>query len=180
MILWFCRCVVLWFYSFAALFYQGLRQLLNVYRNNITPVLSKIYFHKNKLILNRIIIRNKHTVNKYFTIIAILSMIVYPFVLFLLNENSNISLSVIVYFVLAIGLIFSSGTSVFYLLFNQLNRPLLHSKFFLMVIVSNVIFNVVLIPYTGVIGAAIGTSISNILAVFIFKRICNKEFLLNI
>jgi O-antigen/teichoic acid export membrane protein len=55
------------------------------------------------------------------------------------------------------------------MIFNQLGHPLNQTLFIFLLFISNVIMNAIFIPLTGVIGAAIGTSVSMVIQIFIMK-----------
>ena len=63
----------------------------------------------------------------------------------------------------------------FYNIFNMANMPGVQSMFISLIMLSNIIANYIYIPKFGIIGAAIGTSFSFILSVFIFKNLVNEK-----
>lgn len=164
-------------YTFPLFIYQGLRQFLNVYRNNITPILSRIYFNKSKKVLNRVFTRYRNFVFKYSILLSLFALLIFPVIVSFSNkiDDEYFYLSYLIFFIMILGFGFSSKYYIFYLIFNQLNLPLIHSVFFLLVLIFNILFNMLLVPFIGVIGASIANLFSNLFSVFLFKLFCKNR-----
>ncbi|MCX7729520.1 MAG: polysaccharide biosynthesis C-terminal domain-containing protein, partial [Bacteroidia bacterium] len=75
-----------------------------------------------------------------------------------------------------IGFILTGGYHVLLMIFNQIGYPKLQTILIFLVFISNVIFNLIFIPFLGIYGAAIGTSLSFLVQMFFIKYFLKVKF----
>lgn len=161
-------------YSIAATIAEGFLQLPILMRNNINPVITKAHTKKGYEILNQVIRKSKKGFYKIIALLGLASIAVFPIFLLVLGIKEDFYLIWSIYTVLTFGVIITGGYLPFQMIFNQLGHPLNQTLFIFLLFLSNVIMNAIFIPLTGVIGAAIGTSVSIIIQVFIMKYLVGR------
>jgi O-antigen/teichoic acid export membrane protein len=166
-------------YSFAATIAEGFMQLPVLFRNNINPIITKIYSKRNKALMEKVLKTNTIAFYKIIAALGIISIIGFPIIPYILQIETIFEVSVI-YAVLCGGFVLSGGYQPFLMIFNQLGSPKTQTLYIFLIFISNVIFNFILVPLVGVYGAAIGTAISFIVQVFALKLILLKYFNLKI
>lgn len=161
-------------YSIAATIAEGFLQLPVLMRNNINPVITKAHTKKGYEILNQVIRKSKKGFYKIITFLGLTSIVGFPFFLWVFGIHEDFYLIWSIYTVLTLGVIVTGGFLPFQMIFNQLGHPLNQTLFIFLLFLSNVVMNAIFIPLTGVIGAAIGTSVSMIIQIFIMKYLVSK------
>ena len=69
----------------------------------------------------------------------------------------------------------SAGYQPFLMIFNQFGMPLKQTYFILFIFISNVVFNLLLVPFLGIFGAALGTGFAMITQVFYQRYLVKKH-----
>jgi len=166
-------------YSLAATIAEGFMQLPVLYRNNLNPIITRLHLNKNIDLKAKVLKKNIKTAYKYLAALGILSILVFPVIPFLFEIEEPWSVFG-VYAILVGGLIITAGYQPLLMIFNQLGEPKLQTWYFFLIFISNVIFNFSLVPFLGIFGAAIGTSLSFFVQVFVLKYYLSKKFNLNV
>ena len=161
-------------YSIAATIAEGFLQLPVLMRNNINPVITKAHTKKGYEILNQVIRKSKKGFYKIIALLGLASIAGFPLFLLVFGIKEDFYLIWSIYAVLTLGVIITGGYLPFQMIFNQLGHPLNQTLFIFLLFLSNVIMNAIFIPLTGVIGAAIGTSVSMIIQIFIMKYLVGR------
>ena len=158
-------------YSFALLFAEGIYQIYIVIRQVINPYIAEYrqqYGYKYKDFLKQLI-----TINYA---IAFLGGIIASYI-YIWGTN-NIFTKYIrsndIFIILLVGIIINSYFIILSNYFVQSKKPLIESNISLIVVVSNVILDLSLIPSFGLEGAAIATSISYCIASLMQVFYANK------
>jgi O-antigen/teichoic acid export membrane protein len=167
-------------YSFAASFAEGFMQLPVIFRNNLNPVLSKLYAKRNTGLFGRVVNKAK---KRFFYLIgsaALLTIIAFPFLfgIFSITEHQFE-----MWVVLAVLVGFTGVTSAYQpllMIFNQCGMPWLQTRFILVLFVANVVLNSFLIPVFGVYGAALATGLSMIVQIAYQRMLVLKHLKLRI
>jgi len=167
-------------YSFAAAIAEGFYQLLMVLKNNVNPILSRMVAQKNKPDLKKFIHRGIRLTYQFFTLLALLAIILYPIGLKLLVGNQNLTQSWLVFTFLLAGLTLSAGYQPFQSLLVQVGFPKYYSLLVTIIFLTNVIFNLILVPSLGIYGSAIATSISFIISAVTLKLLTWKALRIKI
>jgi O-antigen/teichoic acid export membrane protein len=161
-------------YSIAATIAEGFLQLPVLMRNNINPVITKAHTKKGFDILKQVIRKSKKDFYKIIALLGLLSIAGFPLFLIVFGIKEDFYLIWSIYAVLNLGVIITGGYLPFQMIFNQLGHPLIQTLFIFLLFISNVIMNAIFIPLTGVIGAAIGTSVSMIIQIVIMKYLVKR------
>ena len=159
-------------YSFAIFFIDGFAQLINVFRQNINPVITRVYFNYNSNMLSRLLKNWTRSFYKIFLLIGILIGIFYPFIV--LFTDKLLMDNFFIFYGLLIGMLLSSGFLPYQYIFNQLGLVLTQSKFFGLVFILNVIVNFSLVPLLGVYGSVLSFFIINLFQMQYLKKFIRK------
>lgn len=156
-------------YSFAALIAEGVAQLPTAFRANYNPQITSLWAQKKKQELLNLINKTIRKTRLYLALPIGLSIAIFPFVPAILKLPADYQQGWMSYSILVSGILFSSGYLVIFNLFLLTGFPGLHSFILLMICSVNALMNWLLVPYLGLEGAALGTAISSICIVTIFK-----------
>lgn len=165
-------------YGFVIAVSEGVLQIPVVFRNNINPIITKASVMNNvSKKLSQILSKYIRSFYKIIGSLALLTVLLYPLGLLILGINQFFMMYWYLYSILIIGIVMAAGYLPFSMLFNQLNKPKLQSRFFFYIFLTNVIANYFFIQLLGIYGAAVGTSIASCMTVFYMrfmaKRQCN-------
>ena len=94
--------------------------------------------------------------------LSIVSALLFPVMVRLLTDGRFLE-SWPIFIILLAGIVINAGFRPFQGVFLLTGRPGLHSLFFLIVVLSNAILNVLFIPRMGTIGAAVATSLAYVI-----------------
>jgi len=153
-------------YSIALPTARILMYIPNAIGNVLLPLTSELWT-KRKLTLLRV---GMESVYKYSMIIAIpLAFIMFSFTDLIINVlfGKSYILATNTMKILSIGMLFLALHRVNVNFFSGIGKPQLHSKIVYSAAVFNLIANLILIPILGIIGAAITTTVSYFIMMFI-------------
>jgi O-antigen/teichoic acid export membrane protein len=167
-------------YSFSSTFFEGFSQLTVLIRNNINPILTRVYFKSKPELFARIVKGSIRRSYKFIGLSGLLVIIGYPFLLWLSGNSENMFLSWQVFSILVLGLVFSGGYQVVILLFNQIHMPAIQSVLLSMYFGINVLLNFILVPQLGLLGSALATSLAAIFSIYLVKYFTWKTIALGI
>jgi len=166
----FTSDIMVGIYSFAAFVSDGFLQIFFVFRNNINPIITNIYFNRNKYLLEKVINLNIKKFYTLFTLLGICIMLFYPVFLYLFNVNKYYIENISVFAILLLGALLSSGYIPFQMIFNQIGKAKEQSKFLILFFLINICFNFLLVPLLGIYGAALAILISFLFQVYYIKK----------
>lgn len=161
-------------YSFAATIAEGFMQLSVLLRNNINPIITRLHSNDNLSLMTKVLRKNKRLFFKYSFVLGVLSILGFPIFGFIAGVDELLIASVI-YAVLIGGFVISGGYQPFLMIFNQVGLPKIHTLFIFIICISNILFNILLVPTVGAVGAAIGTAISFIVQLIAMKILIQKK-----
>lgn len=161
-------------YSFAATIAEGFMQLAVLLRNNINPIITRLYAGENIKLMTVVLRKNKRLFFKYTFILGVLSIIGFPVFAFIAGVEDVLTVSII-YSVLVGGFIISGGYQPYLMLFNQVGMPKTHTLFIFIICLSNIVFNLIFVPLIGVVGAAVGTAISFLIQIVVMRFLIKKR-----
>lgn len=152
-------------YSLASVFAEGLFLLNTTLRLNFDPMIARLYHTKQWDALHHLVSTGKRM--GYLGMIGIggIAILLFPWVLEWITHQADYSESWPVFAVLAIGIILASGYIPFGGMLQQGGHPGSQSLLTGLIVVTNLVGNLVLIPWFGAMGAAVGTAISQVLFV---------------
>lgn len=166
-------------YSFAATIAEGFMQLAVLLRNNINPIITRLYEGKNLRLMTSVLQKNRKLFFKYTFVLGVISIMGFPVFAFLAGVE-DVTTTSIIYAVLVGGFIITGGYQPYLMFFNQVGMPKTHTLFILIICSSNIICNIILVPLIGVVGAAVGTAISFLIQMFVMKLLIKKKVEINL
>ncbi|MDP1723437.1 MAG: oligosaccharide flippase family protein [Alphaproteobacteria bacterium] len=155
-------------YSFALFFVEGVLQVISVFRNILNPYLTELYYKKD---IDELSKKIKKFGKNSLLISFVLSILCVPFFLILyyfFNEEFCL-VSLIVFLIITLGVTISSFYLPIQFFANQIGSPIQQTRINLLILGSNIIFNIIFVYFFGLYGAAIGTSLSFFVTLFIIK-----------
>ncbi|MBL7962505.1 MAG: polysaccharide biosynthesis C-terminal domain-containing protein [Flavobacteriales bacterium] len=167
-------------YSFAATVAEGLMQLPVLFRNNINPVITRAWHQGGQRLLGRVVTRNRRAFFRLLAPLVVLTVPLFPVALWVLGMKEEPMTVWALYAILAAGIALTSGHQPFLMLFSQLEHPGWQTVFIFLVFLSNVVFNLLLIPWLGVYGAAIGTALSFFTLAMLMRVLARRVFNISI
>lgn len=167
-------------YSLASMFALGAMQLLSVLRVNVNPILSQYIEDERKDRLEEIIRQGKRLTYVAFFLIALASCAVFPVLVRVLVGSRDFAASWPVFAVLMTGISITAGYAPFLMLLTQAGRPELHTSMLGIMVLANVAFNAVLIPFLGPLGAATATGLAQVVGVAVLTRLAWRSLGLHV
>ncbi len=167
-------------YSMASMLSEGIAQLSVVVRNNINPLITQ-YLSQHRLDELQAIIRR--TVKWFYVAMLIViapAILVFPYVIQVLTASASFQESWPVFTILCGGLLFSAGYIPLEMVLIQAGYPILQTLLRAMVLVSNILLNLALIPLWGIKGAALATAVSYLLAAGYLKWLGRRKLRIKI
>lgn len=161
-------------YSFASMIVEGFNQLPIVFRTIINPYLTEIYNNNKIEIFLKKINYGRNLTYIMLVPLGLIFVIVYPSTLKILAFYDEYSLSIIPFTILMLGIIISIGYKPLSWIFNQINFPTVQTLLFSLLFFTNIILNILLIPFLGIIGAAMATSMSYLFLIVYFNYLLFK------
>lgn len=161
-------------YSFAATIAEGFMQLSVLLRNNINPIITRLHSNENPTLMLKVLNKSKRLFFKYTLGLGVLSILGFPLFAYIAGVQ-EFAITSLIYAVLVGGFIISGGYQPFLMIFNQVGRPNTHTLFIFIICTSNIVFNILLVPMVGAVGAALGTAISFIIQLIAMKVLIQKH-----
>jgi len=163
-------------YSMASVIIDGFNQFSITFRTLVNPVLTKSFFNDDELTFKSKIRKGKKLYYLLVSPIALAVIILFPVVILILNLNPEYNLAYIPLIIMLVGFILSSGYHPFQMLFNQTGHPGKQTNYFGMILVTNIMLNVTLIPFLGIYGAAIAASLTFVIMPFYLNYLSINSF----
>lgn len=160
-------------YSFAAILAEGFSQILVVLKNNVNPVLANLSGRKRIVELADVVRAGVRLTYKYAAFLGVVAIGLYPLILKFLTKG-DFNQSFLVFVILMVGIILSSGYQPFQMLLAQAGYPKFYTLLILVVFLANVVLNVILIPLLGIYGSAIATALSFVVSAMILKVLTRR------
>jgi len=157
-------------YSFAAMLAEGFAQLPVVLRTNINPLLTQTYYDNGTSALQSTVQRVKKLSYIFLIPVGLIAILSTP-LLNLFGFDQEFNQSWLVFAILMTGILLSAGYLPFQMIFNQVGQPGRQTLFLIMFFLTNVILNLLLIPYFGMYGSAVATALALALQIVYLKRL---------
>jgi len=161
-------------YSFAVLLVDGFNQLPFVIRTNVNPILTEYRFKKGVEDLRKVVVKGIILSYKVMIPMGILLIFLFPLIIWLFKLAPEFYRGLPAFAILMAGGLISVGYKPFLMILNQTGYPGHQSVLMFLMFGMNVLLNFILIPFFGMIGAAIGTAVSVVSAVFFLKLMVKK------
>jgi len=162
-------------YTFAAMICEGIYQLLVVLQNLYNPVLAREIAAKRLEELHATIQRGKRRTYLGMLAAAGLALLLYPVALELLTDKPGFGESVVPFRWLLLGIVLCAGYIPFAQTLLMAGHPATHTLYMVLTVLFNVAGNAILIPQLGLAGAAISTSISMFLGIFVLTGFVRRR-----
>jgi O-antigen/teichoic acid export membrane protein len=175
MIGWFMQDSDVGVYTFAAMIVEGVYQLLVVLQNLYNPILARELAARRLDELHATIEKGKRRTYLGFAAAAGLALLVYPLALSILTDKPGFADSVVPFRWLMLGIVLCAGYIPFAQTLLMAGFPGTHTLYMGSAVLINLVGNVLLVPRLGLAGAAIATSLSMFLSVFVLKRFVHSR-----
>lgn len=167
-------------YSMAALLVEGFGQLAAAVRNNVNPVITRFIVQKQFEEMKKFTSRVKKIFFIVMLGIGVLAVACYPLFLKIFIGDPKFGDSYGPFVILMCGLMLRSGYIPFHLILIQAGCPGLNTAYMTAIICTNVILNLLLIPWLGIYGAAIATAGTFVLSAVYLKAFVAKKLNFNL
>lgn len=157
-------------YSFAVIVADGFFQIFYVFRSNINPVVTNIYYRRSNLLLQRVINKSVRNFYKIFFVLGLVVAVLYPLFLLVFKIENYMLTNLLLFYILLTGIIISSGYIPFQFFFNQIGKPKEQTKFLVILFVITIVLNLSLIPFIGIFGAAVAIFSANVFQMVYIKK----------
>lgn len=167
-------------YSVGAMFAEGLLQLVMVLRVNLDPVLARLIAEKHLADLRRLIDWAKTIGYVAMTTAGLGAILAYPVIVPILFDWSTYADSWLVFAILTCGIMLSAGFVPFGGLLQQSRNPLSQTAFSATMGSLNLLGNLLLAPFFGMIGSACGTALAQSMFPLVLSRFAKAKLNLTI
>ena len=167
-------------YSYAAMLIDGFTQLPIVLRTIVNPKLTRAYFQEGPEAFQKVIREGRRL--SYLALVPIGLLVVasyYPIV-YLLHLSPEFLEGFVPLVVLMAGSLVSIGYAPFLMVFNQVGKPTEQSLLYFSIFASNLLLNLLLVPYLGMLGSALGTALAYLCFVLILRILARRKLGVNI
>ena len=163
-------------YSIAAMIIEGINQIPQIFMINLNQRLSTLYKKNKNDLLSKLITNTKNNIFFIMFICLFLSNFILYSCLSNFIDSYEIYNSIInFHLTLSIGILSFSGYYPLQMIFNQNSYPGYYSFFLSSCLLFNLTFSIILIKYYSYYGIAIGTALTNVIAIIILKYICKNQ-----
>ena len=157
-------------YSFAVFVADGFFQIFYVFRTNINPVITNIYYSRTNLLLQRVVKKSIRNFYKIFVVLGLVIAVLYPIILVVFKIENHILSNLLVFYILLTGIVISSGYIPFQFFFNQIGKPKEQTKFLVIIFSITIFLNLSFIPFIGIFGAAVAIFLANLFQMVYLKQ----------
>ncbi len=162
-------------YSYAAMLIDGFTQLPIVLRTIVNPKLTRAYFHEGPEAFVKVVREGRRLSYMALVPIGLFVVAAYYPIVYLLKLSPEFLEGFLPLAVLMSGSLVSIGYAPFLMVFNQVGRPNEQSMLYFAIFSSNLVLNLLLVPYFGMLGSAIGTALAYLSFVFILRGLAWRK-----
>jgi O-antigen/teichoic acid export membrane protein len=163
-------------YSFAATVGEGFGQLAMALRYNVDPIMGACFARDDKESIEKYAKKIQKIFYPAAIAIGIAAIALFPVVFGVLVKKQLAYDSWGVFAILAVGIMLNAGFRPFYGIILQGGRPGMHTIFIAILVISNAILCLCLIPVFGIYGAALATSSVYVLEAVLISRFARGLF----
>ncbi len=149
-------------YSFAAVFAEGFGQISYVVKQNLDPIVGRLTAAMNIEQLRSLMRKVGLVFVPSMLALSLVSVLLFPVMVRLFTDDRFLE-GWPIFTILLGGIVINAGFRPFQGIFLLTGRPGLHSLFFLIIVLSNAILNVLFIQRMGTMGAAVATSLTYVM-----------------
>jgi O-antigen/teichoic acid export membrane protein len=149
-------------YSFAAVLAEGFGQISYVVKQNLDPIIGRLSAARRLTELRLLMRKVVFVFVPSMFAVTLASVLAFPIVIRLFTDQRFME-GWPIFAVLLAGVVINAGFRPFQGVFLLTGQPGIHSLFFLTVVLSNAILNIVFIRCMGIMGAAVATSLAYVI-----------------
>jgi O-antigen/teichoic acid export membrane protein len=173
---WFCSDGIVGVYSFAALPAEGFCQLPVVIRRNVDPILGQSFAAHDRKRIETIAPKVRNATYLAMGLISVVATAVYPLIPRLFVGKPEFAASWGVFAILMAGIALNSGYRPFLGILLQGGRPGMNTLLIAGVVGGNALLNLLLIPWLGMYGSALGTALAFVLEAALLILLARRLF----
>lgn len=157
-------------YALGSMLYEGMTQLSVVLRNQVGPILTRSLLGGNHTQSAAWMRGEIVRFYQYLVPVSLLSIVAYPIAVQVLAPGQGFDEGWSSFAVLCLGFALCAGYLPFNMIFLQGDKPWQQTVFQVFGAAVNLVLNVLLVPPLGIVGAALGTSLSLLASTFYLKH----------
>ncbi len=161
-------------YSLAATLAEGLAQSAIVIRNIVNPIITRFYTSEDLAGLRAFLSKTVRRSYAFYVVAGLAAMAIYPLFIQLFLDQ-EFSASTPAFNILVVGTLLVAGYLPLDMLLVQIGRPWLQTRVKAIAMVTNLALNLALVSLIGIIGAALATAVSYLVATLILRRYAGRE-----
>ncbi len=170
----FFEADVVGIYTFASFFIEGINEVALALRKNIDPLIGGLFAKKRFRAINYVVYKVKKNFVPFMIAIFFISIIGFPVLSIFVGFDQSFLKSWMVLFILMLGVLYSAPIRPFFWVLTQSGKPEVFTIIMIITVLCNIVFNITLISFIGLFGAAISTSLvfiiqANLVRVFTKK-----------
>ena len=147
-------------FSFAAIMAEGSAQIPTAVRWNVDPIIGSHFADGSTEQIAVLSRRIRRFFYPTMLLIGLVAVIAYPWIYDLLAGGDGAAESWWVFAIITAGVVIGAGYRPFGGLLLQAGKPGLFTMFILVLVLTNVLFNLLFIPVLGIYGAALATMLT--------------------
>ena len=171
----FSSAAVVGVYSYVAMLAEGFSQLAIVFRTLINPKLTHARFHQNSAALQAVAVKGRNFGYLILVPLGMSLVVLYIPMVNLFGLSPEFEAAFVPFAVLMTGLLVGIGYAPLLMIFNQVGMPLEQSKLYIFIFISNLLFNLSLVPFFGMQGSALGTALSYVATAGVMKAMVRRK-----
>ena len=157
-------------YSFAVFVADGFLQLFYMFRGLVNPIITHMFFDRSPRLLQRFMDRSIRRFYKLFLLLGAMLALLYPPFLLIFDITAQLQANLIVFYLLLMGVLLSSGYLPFQFFFNQIGMPQEQTRFQASLFIITSLLLLLLVPVAGAYGAACGLLLANLYQLIYLKK----------
>jgi O-antigen/teichoic acid export membrane protein len=161
-------------YSFAAILAEGFGQIPVAIRWNVDPIIGRYFAEGEKWKIGKVAKRIKKILYPIMGLIGVVSVLLYPVVLYLWVRDDKTAASWVVFAIIMASIVLTAGYRPFMGILLQGGRPGVYTLFIGGLVIGSAVLHILFIPMMGIYGAALVTALTNILGT-VFLVICARK-----
>jgi O-antigen/teichoic acid export membrane protein len=158
-------------YALAAALNDGATQLSVVVQNNVNPLIAHSIAEDRRVEVDGLVRRTRRWFVPAMAAACVLGALAYPYLIPRMTGNSTFAAGATPFAILMAGLVLASPWLPFGQIMLMADRPGWHTVLMLLVVATNFVANIALIPLFGLEGAAASTSIAVVAGAIFVRRL---------
>ncbi|MCF8258647.1 MAG: polysaccharide biosynthesis C-terminal domain-containing protein, partial [Flavobacteriales bacterium] len=162
-------------YTFISLASDLFLQFMTMVRSWVNPKVTRTYMDRDRPMFREFL--KEQALQSYAVGTGFMALVCVGFVVsaFAIPEYAAYRAGLPSLLVLSFFLCLCAGFFPLLQVFGQIGRPMTQSATYAILFISNVLLNLLLIPWLGMIGAALGTGLAYMVYVLVFLRLIGRQ-----